>query len=726
MKNFYSILFNLFCLSVFLITPAFTQDMDTLQVYHHDDIVVTATRSEKHVSDVSRSLSVISKADISNNVYISPVEALAQQEGVFIVGNGQNPGALQNIYLRGVNTNSTVIMVDGVRITDPSSVDNSINLSEMSLLNVQRIEMVRGAHSTLYGSSAIGGVINFITERNRKAGFNAEVYSQLGTFGKGTGLFTQNLLLNYTFLNGLYLSAEVLNSDIHGIDATQDTVTNGATYNQRDQDNFKKLEMTSKVGFINNTFDIWLSWKHSDQKADIDQSAYTDDNNATLNFDRDLVSYLLNYKVNDQISFAFNGGFSDMKRRAINDSSVIDGSGTTDQTFTKGIYQGTTFTNEIQTNLFFKDISAVFGAGQYIETMTSYDYVYSNSPWGLYESETDLADLNLETTTHNVFAHIDLNGNLIDPLLSSFNLALGSRFINHSTFGNTLTYEVNPSYKISDAIIYGSVATGFNAPSLYRLYSPASHYLSGITLGNKNLKPEKSTSFELGLRQTIIEDYTFSVAVFNTEIEDVHEYVYLWDNNIGIDTLGNDWLRDDYRGDTYINAGTMTIQGLEIGFVSNLFSSLVFSGNMSWVKGNQKFISADINENHTGGNHVQSFNNGSFIAGQITANGLARRANTANFSFIYNPLDILSFGLFAKYVGKRDDVFYDAASGPYGALGTKEVSSFTIIDISSRFNLSEQIKATLRIENLFDKEYFEIKGYRSRGRSLYLGFRYTL
>ena len=180
-----------------------------------------------------------------------------------------------------------------------------------------------------------------------------------------------------------------------------------------------------------------------------------------------------------------------MHRTAINDSSVIDNLGTTDHTYSKGIYKGTTLTNDLQANLFFENFNAVFGAEQYNETMTNYDYFYSNGAFGLYESETDLDSLDLESTTNNLFAHVELKGNLLSSSLSDFNFAFGGRYINHSAFGTTFTYEVNPSFKISDGIIYASLATGFNAPSLYRLYAPISNYISGITLGNKNLKPEK-------------------------------------------------------------------------------------------------------------------------------------------------------------------------------------------------------------------------------------------
>ena len=79
------------------------------------------------------------------------------------------------------------------------------------------------------------------------------------------------------------------------------------------------------------------------------------------------------------------------------------------------------------------------------------------------------------------------------------------RLANQSSFGNNVTYEINPSYKIAEkSLLYFSYSTGFNAPSLYELFSPNQDgYDLNITLGNKNLKPENSISFEIGLKQSV-------------------------------------------------------------------------------------------------------------------------------------------------------------------------------------------------------------------------------
>ena len=79
-----------------------------------------------------------------------------------------------------------------------------------------------------------------------------------------------------------------------------------------------------------------------------------------------------------------------------------------------------------------------------------------------------------------------------------------------------------------------------------------------------------------------------------------------------------------------------------------------------------------------------------------------------------------------KYVGKRDDAFYNDGLGPYGALDTKTVDGYTLIDINARYKIIDPLQINLRIENVTDTKYSEILGYNTRGRGFYLGLRYSL
>ena len=705
---------------LFLLQIKLSAQTDSLKNYNLGEVIISATRSEKNFWDVGRSVSVISKEDFNNSVYLSPSEALAGREGINIIGTGQNPGSLQNLYMRGSSTNQTTIMIDGLRITDPSSVDNSLDLAELSLANIHKIEIVRGSHSTLYGSSAIGGVINFITEKNMKPGLNADLNLRTGTFGNGSFDFSQNLLLNYTTLESFYFSGEIYNSNVKGFDAT--VKNTNPVFQNYDKDNFDKTDIFGKAGYAANNLDLFVSYKRTDQKADIDDGAFADDENYTLDYKRNLFTYGASYKVNNNLKFTFNGGHTDMERFIVDDSSVVDGFGNTDAAYYEAAYSGSVLNNEIQANLNFGGITAVIGGGLYTEKMNN--KFYSISPYGQYEQ--DLDSLNIKTETKNVFAHADINGALFSSSLSAFALGLGMRYNNHSTFGDKVTYEINPSYKLMEnTLLYGSLSTGFNAPPLYRLFTPESNYLSGIPRGNKNLKPEYSKSFEIGLKQSS-DKVTFTLAAFATEVENNIEYVYLWDPNIPIDELGSDWMRDDNRGDTYLNIGTLFTKGLEVSLTSQITEELSAAFNYSYVDGSIEYKPSDIEEEATQGNRVQLYNNGAFVNRELEQDNLVRRANTANLSILYQPLQKLNLMLNVKYVGKKDDIFYDGTILPWGALGTEPVHEYTLFDVSAKYQLLQNFAAVLRIENIFDKKYSEIQGYRTRGRGAYLSLRYSL
>jgi len=704
------------------IGQASEEPQDTTKIYRLQEVVITATRSTKHLFDVGRNISVITRDHIQNSMYNSVAEVLSEQGGMYIVGTGQNPGMIQSIFTRGANSNHTAIMIDDIRITDPSGVNNAPDLMELSLVNVDQIEIIRGSHSTPYGSSPIGGIINFITTKDRPAGFHADIEIKSGTFGKNTSTFSQNLFLNYTLPVGLYFTAAVNNSNTKGLDATVDTVSDPNAYKNRDKDGFDKIVALAKIGFKNDTWDVYTSYTHTKENIDFDKGAYRDDDNSTIDFKRNLLTYGASYKVTDELNIKYVGGFSNMKRFVVDDSSVVDNMGNTDHTYSDGTYRGSIFNNELLGNLRLADVDVVLGVGIYREAMGSKTYFFT-SQFGGFETRTDLDTLNLETTTKNIFAHADVHGRIISESLQRFSLGLGTRLNRHSIFGTHFTYEVNPSLKLNnDALVYFSYSTGFNAPSLYQLFSPDKNYISGITRGNKNLKPETSHSYEVGLKQRFTNNISFAVSYFHTVVANAIEYVYLWDRNIGIDTLGF----SHYRGDTYLNLGNLTSRGVEFNLNAQLNKDLYFTGNVSVVSGRLHYNPSDIDISQTGGNHVQVFSNGAFINKTVETLGLVRRPNTVNLSLTYKPIEKLALRVDVRHVGARSDIFYSSTLGPFGALGTVPVADYTLVDFSQKFTLNEHISLSARVENMFDTKYVEINGFTTRGRGLYVSVRYSL
>lgn len=699
---------------------------DSLKNYVLDRIIVTATRNAEDAANIGRSVTVITEAQIKNSSCRNIGELLEQQAGIYMVGTKQTQGSIQTISMRGANSNHTVVMLDGMRVTDPSSVDNAADISELSLANIERIEIVRGAHSTLYGSAAIGGVINIITKKNNSPGLNVDAGIQTGYFGNGTSEWSPNAYVNYTFSNGFYANGEVVHTKVNGINAAVDTITQQGAYKHFDNDGFRKLDLIGKIGYKNEKWDIFASYKNAAQKSNLDVGAFVDDPNYTIDFNRKLLSYGAAYRLNEQLSFSYMGEYSSTARNAVNDSNFVDNMGNSNHSYFKGDYAGTLSNNEFQANLNLHGIQWVAGMGTYKETMTANTFLLYTDPFFSYSSTASLDSFDIHSVIYNGYVHVDIPGKVINGNLSRYAVGLGGRVNRHSTYGNNFTYEINPSYRLTErSLIFASYATGFNAPSLYRLFTPETYYTSDIQRGNKNLKPETSVSYELGFKQTL-DDVRFSISWFYTKVKNYIDYVYIWDKNIPIDSLGTDFFRDDYRGDTYLNIGDQIIRGIEAGFHARLNSKLILFGNGALIRGQLNYDADKIDVAQTQGNHVQLYSNGAFLTQGIKTSKLIRRPHTGNLGVTYHVKSNVTLTGNAQYTGMRRDVFYDQTLGPYGALAYTPLKSYWTVDASARYTMSAQWIVNLKVENIFDEKTTEIRGFRNRGRGILISLRYLL
>ena len=129
-----------------------------------DDLVVTATRLATPRGELASSVTVITAEEIQRRQYRSVPHALRSVPGLHVVQTG-GPGQQTSVFMRGANSNHTLVLIDGVEASDPSSPAGAVDFSNLWLDNVERIEIVRGPQSTLYGSDAMGGIINIITKR---------------------------------------------------------------------------------------------------------------------------------------------------------------------------------------------------------------------------------------------------------------------------------------------------------------------------------------------------------------------------------------------------------------------------------------------------------------------------------------------------------------------------------------------------------------------------------
>ncbi|MEM9168500.1 MAG: TonB-dependent receptor [Pseudomonadota bacterium] len=145
-----------------------------------DTIIVTGTRLPTPLDQVGRSVSVLTAADIDVRQQRFVFDALAAIPGVQVVRTGSF-GSLATVSVRGLDSDQTLVVQDGVVINNPASFGNGFNFANFDTADVERIEVIRGAQSTLYGSDAIGGVINIVTKDGRD-GFGADALFELGSF----------------------------------------------------------------------------------------------------------------------------------------------------------------------------------------------------------------------------------------------------------------------------------------------------------------------------------------------------------------------------------------------------------------------------------------------------------------------------------------------------------------------------------------------------------------
>lgn len=698
------------------------------------EVTISATRLERNLIETGRSVTVLTQKDLDNSVYSTVAELLSNQEGLYIVGSNQTPGSVESIFMRGANSNQTAIFVDGIRINDGSSVNNTIDLGELPLADVERIEILRGSQSTLYGTSAIGGVINISTFKPEKTGTSLKIGLSGGSFDKSGNQIFPFANIGYKLKNGIYFSTGGSYQQVNGIDATIDTVTNPLVFKHRDRDNWIKKSGGLELGFISKKTDVSFGFKHLHMNTDIDKSAFVDDDNYTLNYERNTAYGKVRYFTNDKLDIALTCGFTKNVRHAYNDSSLVDNSGSTDKTISEDQYSSQNNSADLFATWKEKNIHYSLGASYLNEKMDQVSNYYS-ALYGFpaFESHSSLDTIHPDASTTSLYAQLDLHGALISPFFTPFEIILGARMMNHSKFGQEFVWELNPSWRITnEALMYFSFSKGLNAPSLYQLYSPSRYFTydmnftTGIPTGNADLLPEISDSYELGFKQKISTTGFFGLSIFKSITKNQIDYVYFWDQNVPIDQLGTDFNRDDYRGDRYLNTGKQTMYGIEFTFENKINDFLQLRFNLGLVNGYIDYSSSQISNSQTGGNHVQIFNNGSFLNAPVRTQGLTRRPNTARTEIQVTPVKNFDFILGLSYVGSRSDVYYDATRGPFGALSTTPVNDYTLVDISCHYPVTSHLSASFRLENLLNEKYSEIKGFTSRGRGAYLKITYEL
>ena len=147
---------------------------DSLNTNTLEEVIVTANKVEQKQNGTGKVVSIINAAQIQANAGRSIAQILNEQAGLYLPGSLSNAGTVPSIFMRGASSGRTLILIDGMPVGDPSMISNEFDLNLVPLNQIERVEILKGAQSTLYGSDAIGGVINIITKNKSIPSFSGD------------------------------------------------------------------------------------------------------------------------------------------------------------------------------------------------------------------------------------------------------------------------------------------------------------------------------------------------------------------------------------------------------------------------------------------------------------------------------------------------------------------------------------------------------------------------
>ena len=440
-------------------------------------IIVTASRVSETVDETLASVSVITRADIEKSSARSVADLLRLQAGIDISRTG-GPASQSNVFLRGTNSNHTLFLVDGMRVS--SATTGTFSFEQMNLSNIERIEIVRGPRASQYGSDAIGGIIQIFTRKNE--GHHAR--GGMGSYG------TKEVSA------GIRVGKEVtfrLNASQEEADGFSATNPDAGFFYNADNDAYKKQNVNADLAIplgksMNLSFKAWAS------KSEVEF-----DQGTTNGKQQDIISKF-DQQINNVWSHVLSVGYNNQKSETVS-----------------------SFPSEITTKRKMIDWQNDFALGDSFLLLVGLSR---------YEDQADNFDklnqsvlFDKKIDNNGIFSNLSYSGSFHDVLLSIRN-------DDHSTFGSTTTGLISWGMTFTPSLRFTtSLSNGFRAPTINELYHPGFGF--GFA-GNANLQPEESEGGEISLRWKSKNIGRLNVTYFHNNIDNLISYT---DTNFGAENI---------------------------------------------------------------------------------------------------------------------------------------------------------------------------------------------
>lgn len=600
-------------LAVATATPLLAQDAWLL-----DEITVSASKSGEAtpLNRTGSTVEVISREDLEEAGETSVADYLAREAGVSVSATGSLASST-TLRIRGLNGTYIKVLVNGIDVTDPSRTQTNFDWAGLTTSNIERIEILKGSSSALYGANAVAGVVNITTlSRPTEPGTETTVTVEGGSDDTWRGAATYA----YTGTRG---------GMAIGIDRV---ITDGfsSSANGTEDDGYQGTRLSFSADIMaTDALKLGLTAFAVDAEGDFDE--YGSD--GTPPYDE----------------------YNTTKTRAARAYAQLD----------LGVWQ-----HEVSATYFKTDrLSSSNGTDTIFNGKRKrFDYTAVYDP-------SDLMTLTFGTdwqeerfTSGSDSGKTRLTGvfsELLYAPTADLDLSASLRYDDHSTFGDYVTGRLAAAYRLGAATtLRATAATGFRAPSLYEL--------NHSSYGNPNLKPEESTSYELGIEHSFGAGSFVKATAFRTEIDNLIQYTSVYDS------LGN-WIGGQYQQVT----GESTSEGIEL------------SGQWAMTE----MVSLYANYTYTDA---------------VDSSG-ARLLRVPEHDFNVG-LDAMLAGGWAGRVNVRH-----VADRPseYGTV----MKDYTVVSLGASYAFTEHAEGYIRVENLFDQDYQTAAGYNASGRAVFVGLR---
>jgi len=627
-------------------------------------IVVSATTVPTPASELGSSVTVVTGDDLQREQLRTVPDALKKVPGLDIVQTG-GPGGQTSVFMRGTNANHVKVLIDGIDVGNPSITNGAFDFGHLLTSDIEKIEVLRGPQSGLYGSDAIGGVIAITTKKGEgppRVTATAEAGS-FGTFNQTASLRGSQANFSYAFNVAHFRSTDVPVTPLHllapGEKRNNDNYDNwtysaklGADLSDNLAVNFVARYTDAKLGFTGEDFRLFpLDFPEALQSTQRNHNFYSRGEAVWSLFDDRFKNYFgVNYTnqwdwtLNPNPDFFFASPLVSPPITNLGERIKFDWRGEA------RLIPGQT---------------VVLGLEHQSESLRT-DSTGTVDPFFNFTQTTTTAK------TSNKAGYVELQS----EFAKRFFLVSNVRYDDNQSFGPHTTWRLAPAFIVpgTNTKLKGSYGTGFKAPTLTQLYV---NNPSFNAVANPNLRPETSKGYDFGFEQPLFHDrVNFGVTYFHNDIKNLINNVF---------NLSN-------FSFTYVNVGAATTYGTET------FASIAVTDQLKLRADYTTIVTRD----------------------ETTGLGLRNRpGHKESLSAIWSPNQQFTLSTTLLYVGRAVEFNRD------GTIPRVDSDAYTLVNIAGNYKVDDRVTVFGRIDNLLNRHYESPVGFDQPGFGAYGGIRVT-